>query len=566
MPRTIKADGRTIVVPDDATDDEINQLVGPAPTPAPPVDTSNVAGAGKYGVPQVAPRAPVNMPPSNLDTVPSNEAEPGIIGGIKAGVHNFGARVANNGINLAKPWAAPVKSMLSHPDFADPSKMGGLYSDIADNSDKGVGFANAAGDAATALLFGKALEGGQKAVAKGSNALANPLKKAGAGVLNSKYPATMKEQARGEDPGRGMLESGIGPTLTKGRLSAKVGAAKEAVGGAIGDAVARADQNASAPSIYSKDLVAPMTGPINEAVARINGPFGTASTEPYEMMRSKLGNTAPGARTPIYGPNAPEVVAPSDLWKTIRNADQNTRFNTDPEVESVNETRRDIRHGLRPILEATDSTIRPMSRTYSDLSAADTAIDRSQSPSQMPKGIAGLVDMTLKSTPLVTTAASGLFKAGNMLNRVGASGGYGVGSAGTPFTQREPAAPFKMLPSETVGNPGGSDFSRGGFPGRPSTVTPAPSQRLTLPSETMPSTVEPMIGVRASKYPSLADDYARTRISPNQFSDISPLNSNGFVASPQGEVLPSRLFLDANEPKGLLSAPPKIKNSRSAKR
>lgn len=32
MPRTIKADGKTIVVPDDATDDEINQLVGPAPT------------------------------------------------------------------------------------------------------------------------------------------------------------------------------------------------------------------------------------------------------------------------------------------------------------------------------------------------------------------------------------------------------------------------------------------------------------------------------------------------------------------------------------------------------
>jgi hypothetical protein len=35
MPRTIKADGRTITVPDDVTPEEINQIVGPAPTPTP---------------------------------------------------------------------------------------------------------------------------------------------------------------------------------------------------------------------------------------------------------------------------------------------------------------------------------------------------------------------------------------------------------------------------------------------------------------------------------------------------------------------------------------------------
>ena len=36
MPRTIQADGRTITVPDDATPDEINQIVGPAPSSTPP--------------------------------------------------------------------------------------------------------------------------------------------------------------------------------------------------------------------------------------------------------------------------------------------------------------------------------------------------------------------------------------------------------------------------------------------------------------------------------------------------------------------------------------------------
>lgn len=73
MPRTIKADGRTIVVPDDATDDEINQIVGPAPTPTPPVDTSNVAGAGPMGVPQPSAHPPVNMKPA----IPGYDANPG---------------------------------------------------------------------------------------------------------------------------------------------------------------------------------------------------------------------------------------------------------------------------------------------------------------------------------------------------------------------------------------------------------------------------------------------------------------------------------------------------------
>lgn len=35
MSKTIKAEGKTYIVPDDATDEEINEIVGPAPAPAP---------------------------------------------------------------------------------------------------------------------------------------------------------------------------------------------------------------------------------------------------------------------------------------------------------------------------------------------------------------------------------------------------------------------------------------------------------------------------------------------------------------------------------------------------
>ena len=54
MPRTIQADGRTITVPDDATPDEINQIVGPA---APPGVPKAPIPAGLQGAP-TPPAAP----------------------------------------------------------------------------------------------------------------------------------------------------------------------------------------------------------------------------------------------------------------------------------------------------------------------------------------------------------------------------------------------------------------------------------------------------------------------------------------------------------------------------
>ncbi len=49
MPRTINADGRTITVPDDATPEEINEIVGPAPSGAPSRPTATVEAAPSFG-------------------------------------------------------------------------------------------------------------------------------------------------------------------------------------------------------------------------------------------------------------------------------------------------------------------------------------------------------------------------------------------------------------------------------------------------------------------------------------------------------------------------------------
>ena len=72
----------------------------------------------------------------------------------------------------------------------------------------------------------------------------------------------------------------------------------------------------------------------------------------------------------------PHATAP-DIWKTIQNLDKNTRFNPDPEVEGVNELRRDIRGGLRSNLEQATPGLKPLTQRYGDLKGAEEALDKS---------------------------------------------------------------------------------------------------------------------------------------------------------------------------------------------
>jgi hypothetical protein len=402
----------------------------------------------------------------------------------------------------------------------------------------------------------------------GAGRLGEGMQTLGAKLIDSKFAPTMKEVIRGNSPGRGILESGIGTTLSKGNLANKVSGATEAVGTRIGDAVTRADNNALATPILSKDLAPAIINPINSAVGKLEGPFGTSSTAPYDAMRSKLGNTAPGASSPIYGPNAPAEIAPSDLWKHIQNLDQNTRFNTDPEVESVNETRRDIRQGLRPALEASDPTIKPLSRTYSDLLSAGGAIDRTQGGFGVPKGIGALVDSTVKSTPLITGGASSLFKIGGGLKSIATNapewlGGKGGAPATVGFQPKgisnTPLLESSSSPS-SIPEPGGEDFTLGGVQNKPSIVTPYSGERLRLPATSGGSEAQPMIGVKLGNHPGVATDFGRERITPTRFQSPQSVSGRGFTASANGDVMPNRLLL--NGPVAPSAPTPSIPNTR----
>jgi hypothetical protein len=347
-------------------------------------------------------------------------------------------------------------------------------------------------------------------------------------ILDQGTTAAVRDARTGVNPGESMLKSGIGTSLTKSSLATKIAGAKDATGQLIGNAVERADQNALAPRITLRETVPAIRGPINEAIGRVMGPGGTASTLPYEELGQSMTRTAPGATSPIFGPEAPEEILPSDLWKTIRNVDANTKFHTDPEVESVNEARRDIRGNLRPLLEQTDPAIKPLSRNYSGLSSAGDAMERTAGRSAVGINPSILHNLST-NTPLNTGVSSVLFKIGGGLRRLG---GAAEGSVFPGFAARQ--SPFYPRlgadTGETVGEPGGSDFSQGDFPAREAVITRAPEILPRLPASSSAGELQPMIAIKAPpKYPPLAEDFARTRVTPNTFKGPSSNMLNGLL-------------------------------------
>lgn len=198
MPRTIKADGRTITVPDDATDDEINQIVGPAPKAQP-------TGPKTYG---------------NLDTIPSSDSEPGVLGAIKTGVHNFGARVANNGIALAAPLLHPkdtANAILERGAFPITPEAINATQYNPSGKDLGSTITNVLGDAATGLITHQAAASIPK--------LGTALRSGAAGVDNAAIGTTADATAHGGNPGRAIATNritGMSPTDLIGKVNSLV--------------------------------------------------------------------------------------------------------------------------------------------------------------------------------------------------------------------------------------------------------------------------------------------------------------------------------------------------------
>jgi hypothetical protein len=109
-----------------------------------------------------------------------------------------------------------------------------------------------------------------------------------------------------------------------------------------------------------------------------------------------------------------------DLWRTIQNLDKNTRFNLDPEVEGVNEVRRDMRGGLRGNLEDAVPGLKPETQRYADLKSGEESLGR-----VLHGGMSLRKMMDLPMTAAESIVGRGMYKAGKMAPAAAASAPVG---------------------------------------------------------------------------------------------------------------------------------------------
>jgi hypothetical protein len=133
--------------------------------------------------------------------------------------------------------------------------------------------------------------------------------------------------------------------------------------------------------------------------------------QPQGALRRPVQYPESGRPSPFSNLTHPHATAP-DLWRTIQNVDKNTRFNPDPEVEGVNELRRDIRGGLRGNLEDAVPGLKPETQRYSDLKGAEDALDRS-----LHGGTSLRKMLSVPTFPIETAVGRAMYGAGKAMAR-----------------------------------------------------------------------------------------------------------------------------------------------------
>lgn len=170
-----------------------------------------------------------------------------------------------------------------------------------------------------------------------------------------------------------------------------------------------------------------------ESIGQIPGERGGLG-QPQGVLRQRMQFPESTEPSPFMDMRHP-VSSPTDVWKTIQNIDRNTRFNPDPEVEGVNEVRRDIRGGLRGNLEDAVPGLKPLSERYGDLRTADDALSRTAGKGARLSDLAKMV-----SFPTETTAGTAMVRGGRMLAKIPNS--FGRTAAYIPKNDDERNNPF----------------------------------------------------------------------------------------------------------------------------
>jgi hypothetical protein len=304
------------------------------------------------------------------------------------------------------------------------------------------------------------------------------MERTGLKIGNSAVDSGLSSYAHGHNPARGLYDADVLPSLSPRSTMLKMENALPSFGERISGPI-----EASQAQIPLRSLADSIERPISSARGVANGPgIGGLPESTIDNIHASMFKKAPGASRPIYGPDAgipftpgeaadaisargrlalppptediplvpspqprnPRMrpmefpasgepsplldlrhpsATPSDVWKTIRNLDEKTRYrmNQPPEIENANELQGNIRGGLRGNLEEAVPEIREPSRIYGDMQASRPGLNR-----VMNRGasLRSLFDVPMY--PLETTVGNGLYKAGRNLPSLGQAAGEGA--------------------------------------------------------------------------------------------------------------------------------------------
>ena len=422
MPRTIKADGRTITVPDDATPEEINQIVGPAPNAgasAKPADTRNAIQRGFDALTTVTPEQEAGH--SWL----TNKAQ------------EFGAGTIQG---AGSPFVHPVETveglgqLVAHPIDTAKSMWQGAKEHPAQT------LGNILGGAETGELGGKLLSGT-------AHVASEPMQAGGGGLIDRAAGSLKSDFAHGAQPGRAYLEGGGTPSFTMRGLANKAEDVHKNAGQQLGTAYDEA--TAQGVKIPAPDVSDAVLDPVNRLRATQNAPGGTGETPLLDAYESRVSP---------YLASQPEFT-PRETFDFKRNVAANTRWN-DPTMFDMNSVRQQGVGRVGGLLTDAVPEAKPLNRIYQGsgnlAERANLRADTGSPPftSLVNRGLEGAAGLGLgymthnplvaaapllmDSVPVKTGAGYLLYQGGKLAGKVPNLGPIGAGvGAGTSLLPQE---------------------------------------------------------------------------------------------------------------------------------
>jgi hypothetical protein len=448
MPRTIHADGRTVVVPDDATPDEVNQIFGPAPKLAPPAPLSGPIGpapipVGLQGTPS---RGLASSPGEIARTVGSHALQ--AVAGPARTVLAPAQGTAEHVAQAFGPGALPLYRTTVEPSIA-PARQAlqqagqGQYADAARSAESAIPVVGPWADqverdvgqhGAAAGLAGLATDVLAPAAA-GKLVAAVPAAAEGSarGMINTTVGARKADFARGANPGRGYLDANLGPTGSMQSIADKASDARDEVGQALGNAYSQADASGTLiPSNTVRQAINPI---IDSAKSKASGPGVIADPGVYETLKDSF-------ESALQAADAKGGFTPSELWNIRKNMNESLNWGDQSKL-NLTKTQQRVSGALGGVLEDAVPDVADLNQNYQDLSklhgrASERAATGSQSLTNMaakaatsaagallgghtPEGAAAgaAAGAALNSVPARTTIASGLAATGKALAPAG---------------------------------------------------------------------------------------------------------------------------------------------------